>query len=262
MRRPSGRLAIPRVHVPRRAAVGAVVSLSFLVPGWFWVRDSSLVGIREVQITGLSGPQAAQVRQVLTDAAERMSTLHVQPARLVEAVRGFPIVAGVRVQPHLPHELDVEITQHVAVGALVRGDRRIAVAGDGTILEGTLTKGLPVVPVSSAPGGRRLVERDALRMVALLGAAPAILRDRVSRVGTGSHGLIAQLSAGPDLYFGGSGRLSAKWAAATSVLADPDARGAAYLDLRVPERPAAGGFGSASGATAPADTQPQVQSPQ
>ncbi len=262
MRCLSARSAMPRLHVSRRAMVGTVVVLALLVPGWFWVRDSSLVAVTEVQITGASGPQAAQVRQALTDAAERMSTLDVQPAALARAVRQFPIVARVRVQPHLPHELDVEITQHVPVGALARGGGRVAVAGDGTILEGTLTNGLPIVPVASAPGAPRLVDPRALRMVALLDAAPAPLRARVTRVGIDDHGLIAALTAGPDLYFGGPGRLGAKWAAAARVLADRTARGAAYVDLRVPERPAAGGLGSAAAPTATANAQLQVQASQ
>ena len=44
---------------------------------------------------------------------------------------------------------------------------------------------------------------------------------------------------GPVLYFGDSHRLAAKWAAASRVLADASSRGATYLDLRLPERPAA-----------------------
>lgn len=233
-----------------------------MVPGWFWLRDSSLVRVNEVTITGVSGPQAAEVRQALTDAAERMSTLNVEPGKLVDAVRQFPIVAGVKVHPHLLHKLDVVVQQRVAVGALANGDRRLAVADDGTILEGTLTQGLPLVPVSSPPGGRVLVEPEALRMVALLGAAPSALRDRVTRVAFGEHGLTAHISDGPDLYFGPAARLRAKWTAVARVLADPSSRGATYLDLRVPERPAAGGLEPTGEPTTITDPQPEVQTSQ
>jgi cell division protein FtsQ len=243
MRRPPVRL--PRPHAPRpsrRFVAGALVVVAILVPGWFWLKGSALVKIEEVEITGISGPQAAQVRQALTDAAERMTTLDVDAARLERAVAQFPIVAGVRIHPHLLHRLEVEVVQHVPVGALAHGSARMAVAADGTILPGSLTKGLPVVPVGSPPGGRRLVERDALRMVALLGAAPTALRERLTRVAMTKAGLIVHVADGPDLFFGRSARLGAKWAAATRVLADLSSRGASYLDLRVPERPAAGGL--------------------
>jgi hypothetical protein len=64
----------------------------------------------------------------------------------------------------------------------------------------------------------------------------------VQNVWTGGHGLSARLSDGPLLYFGTTERLDAKWAAVTRVLEDPEAAGALYLDVRIPERTAAGGL--------------------
>jgi hypothetical protein len=71
----------------------------------------------------------------------------------------------------------------------------------------------------------------------------------VVRVTLGPQGLVAVLSSGPKLRFGDGGRLRAKWIAALRVLSDPAARTAAYIDLRVPERPAAGGLSVAQGGT-------------
>ncbi|HWH94409.1 MAG TPA: cell division protein FtsQ/DivIB, partial [Baekduia sp.] len=76
-----------------------------------------------------------------------------------------------------------------------------------------------------------------------LAAAPAALRDRVQRAATTrGGGLTLTLRNGPELRFGGADRLAAKWAAAAAVLADDASAGATYLDLRYPERPAAGGL--------------------
>src|SRR5206468_4148015 len=76
-----------------------------------------------------------------------------------------------------------------------------------------------------------------------LAAAPAPLRQRVLRASTTPEGgLTLELRDGPALRFGGADRLAAKWAAATAVLADKASAGATYLDLRYPERPAAGGL--------------------
>jgi cell division protein FtsQ len=58
----------------------------------------------------------------------------------------------------------------------------------------------------------------------------------------GDRGWTLPLRDGPTLYFGGSERLAAKWAAAAIVLANRTSAGATYLDLRLPERPAAGGL--------------------
>jgi cell division protein FtsQ len=48
---------------------------------------------------------------------------------------------------------------------------------------------------------------------------------------------------GPDLIFGDASDARRKWLAAARVLADPSAAGAIYLDVRIPERVAAGGLG-------------------
>jgi cell division protein FtsQ len=66
---------------------------------------------------------------------------------------------------------------------------------------------------------------------------------------------------GPELIFGSATRLAAKWAAASAVLADRKARGATYVDLRLPERPAAGGVAEEEIAV-PAQAVPQAATTQ
>lgn len=247
---PSVRVAVPRLS--RRAVAGAVVVLALLVPGGLWLRDSPLVAVRHVQITGATGTDGAQVRQAITDAAQGMSTLHVDASKVADAVQAFPIVAGVEVRRALPHTLKVVVHERVPVGALALDTRRVAVASDGTVLADTSPVGLPLVPVKSPPGGKRLAERNALRLVAMLGAAPATMRSHIARVGLGPHGLTAWLVEGPPVYFGPGRRLRAKWLAAATVLADQSSHGARYIDVRVPEQPAAGGL-------EPLNPQPEVQ---
>jgi Cell division protein FtsQ len=100
------------------------------------------------------------------------------------------------------------------------------------------------VDVDGALGEERLLDRTAAGAAAVAGAAPAALRSRIDEVTRGSsdEGYVATLRDGPELIFGAATRLRAKWAAAARVLADLEARGASYLDLRVPSRPALGGL--------------------
>ena len=71
---------------------------------------------------------------------------------------------------------------------------------------------------------------------------------RVRRVGfEPGRGIVVLLRRGPDLIFGDSRRVQAKWAAAVRVLLAPEARGAGYVDVRLPDSPAAG----------PADPDPE-----
>jgi cell division protein FtsQ len=249
MRRP----AMPRPALPpRRLLAGALLTLAVLAPLGLWLRDAPFVQVDHVEVTGISGPQAPQVRRAIEDAARGMSTLHVRAGVLRDAVRGYPVVKSLDVRRELPDTLVVRIRENVPVAALANGNQRVAVAADGTILQSSSPADLPLVPVQSTPGGKRLAERDSLRMVALLGAAPVQLRGHVARVTVGEQGLTAQLVRGPEVYFGDAGRLAAKWMATARVLADPSSKGATYLDVRVPERPAAGGL-------EPVNPQPEMQ---
>ena len=91
--------------------------------------------------------------------------------------------------------------------------------------------------------GDRLEDGDGRAAAAVAGAAPPILRTRIVDVRRRSDdGLVANLRKGPELIFGSATRLRAKWEAAIRVLADLEARGTSYLDLRIPDRPAAGGL--------------------
>jgi cell division protein FtsQ len=232
---------LPR-RPPARAVVACAGALALLAGGWMWLRDSSLVAVRQVDVSGLSGSEAPRVRAALQVAARDMTTLHVRPGQLQTAVEPFPAIRSVEAHADFPHRLRVVVHEHVAVGALAVGTERVAVAADGTLLRGTPSAGLPIVTVSAAPAGAIVSDRGALRAIALLAAAPAALRAKVQRVYAGPRGLTVPLADGPVLYFGGADRLRAKWVAATRVLADRSSAGATYLDLRLPERPAAGGL--------------------
>lgn len=259
MRRLTGRLPLGDLHLSPRVLAGLLAGVLLLIGAWLVLRASPLVSIEEVSITGLTGPQAAPIRLALEAAAEEMTTLAVDEQALRDAVSQFPIVASISAQPRLLNRLDIDVVQYVPVAALANGDKRMAVAGDGTILSGTLTKDLPVVPVNTPPGGTTVAEPKARRMVMLLDAAPTGLRSRIERVEVADRGLTAFVSDGPQLYFGTPTRLEAKWAAATRVLADAYSRGATYLDVRVPERPAAGDLEPSEAAAVPAEPQPTVE---
>jgi cell division protein FtsQ len=253
------RMHLPMPPLPRRPPARAVAAcagvLVVLAGGWLWLRDSSLVAVRHVDVSGLSGSEAPRVRAALEAAARDMTTLHVRPGQLQTAVEPFPAIRSVEAHADFPHRLRVVVHEHVAVGAVTAGAEHVPVAADGTVLRGTSSGGLPIVAVGGASGGDTVSDRGTRRAIALLAAAPAALRAKVQRVYNGPRGLTAPLTDGPVLYFGGADRLRAKWMAATRVLADRSSAGDTYLDLRLPERPAAGGL------EAPQQQQPDA-SPQ
>src|SRR5207244_3598756 len=55
-------------------------------------------------------------------------------------------------------------------------------------------------------------------------------------------GLVAYIRSGPEVILGPPVELGFKWTAAAAILADPTSRGASYIDVRLPDRPVAGGL--------------------
>ena len=149
---------------------------------------------------------------------------------------------SLRTETDFPHGLRIIVNAYEPVAAVRAGAGLTAVAADGTLLRGSATRGLPVVAIRANRGGDRLGRGEALGAVRLMAAAPRALRVRVARVYQGPRGLTTTMDNGPKLYFGGPTRPDAKWGAAAQVLASSTSRGAAYLDLRIPERPVAGGL--------------------
>ncbi len=247
-----------------RILVAAAAIACVLAAGFMWLRDSSLVRVREVFVSGVSSSQEAHVRQALQTAALDMTTLHVREDALRRAVQAYASVADLRVDAEFPHKLSIEVVERTPAALAIAGGERVPVTAGGVLLRGVRPDaGLPVVRLDRVPTGTRIAERDALAAVAVVGAAPPALRARVARVRSGGRGLVLDLRNGPDLVFGSATRVRAKWAAAARVMADSDAAGATYLDVRVPEWTAAGGRGPIEddGPAVPGPTDPTMPDP-
>lgn len=228
----------------------AVIALS---AGWMILRSSSLVQIERVQIFGVEGDQAREIRDELTVAAKEMTTLRIREDELRATVRDYPVVSSLRTERDLPHGIRIYVNAYAPVASLEVGGQRMAVAADGTLLRGTATNDLPRVRVARMDDGKRVRDKETMRAVRLLAAAPRLLRSRVDRVFRGPRGLSTTLRKGPKLYFGGGADFAAKWSAAARVLADSSSLGASYIDVRLPTRPSAGGL-----AALPEDPAPEV----
>jgi cell division protein FtsQ len=247
--------------VPRRPAIAAALVLTLLAVGWFWFRDSGLVRITRVTVTGVSSSEGAGVRRALTSSAQEMTTLHVDAKELRRSVDGFASVASLRTSTDFPHGLRIEVTEREPVAEVDIAGETVPVGAGGRLMRGVRPdRPLPVLHATRhAPGGR-LTDRQALAAVATLAAAPEPLRARVTRIWNGPKGLTLDVRSGPQLFFGAPSRLQAKWMATARVLAEPSAAGAVYLDVRVPDRVAAGGLAPApSQETDPLAPNPQGQ---
>ena len=226
----------------RVALLTLLIALPLLGGGWLWLRQSSLVSVQRVQISGVHGADAGAVRAALGTAALRMSTLDVNAGALRAAVAPFPVVREVRAAAQFPHGLRIEVVEQLPVAALVVGGSRTAVAADGVVLGPALLSGsLPSVDGGFEPAaGSHVRGASLLAALAVLGVAPAPLARLVERAFTGPQGLTLAMHGGMLVYFGDASRRHAKWLSLARVLGDPSSAGASYVDVRVPERPAAG----------------------
>ena len=234
-------IAKGRVRLRVWLALGAIGTLALLGGAWVWLRDSSLVAVERVTLTGAAGPEARQIRSALGLAARNMTTLDVHLSQLRTAVAPYPVVKDLRVSTQFPHGMRIRVIELLPVGALTAGGETVAASADGTLVHDASTGSLPAVPMQSLPGGSRVTDQDALSALELLADAPPRLEPKISEVTTSPpHGLVVELRSGPSIYFGPPEDFQAKWGAAAAVLAAPGSANASYIDVSDPERPAAG----------------------
>jgi cell division protein FtsQ len=257
-RRHGARLRAPRLpRVPLRLLLALLVLAALGYGGWMWLRDSSLAAVRDVEISGSTSSEESKVRQALDAAARDMTTLHVREDALRAAVAQYASVAGLEVEADFPHTLRISVLEHRPVAVLVSGDREIAASGGGLLLQGVVADGdLPVIKTGAPLAGDRVSNANTRTALAIAAAAPDELLRRIDRLWTGPRGMMLALVDGPDVIFGDASDARRKWLAAARVLADPGAAGATYLDVRIPERVAAGGLGPVPEPTPEATSTP------
>jgi cell division protein FtsQ len=226
----------------RIALLCALVLVPLGAGAWMWLRHSSFVAVEHVSITGAQGQQASAIESALTEAARRQSTLDVSTAQLKAAVARFPEVATIHVVTSFPHAMRIVVVERSPVAALLTGGMRIAISADGIALgTGVPTASLPTVGDDVAPAsGERARNPLVLEALSVLGAAPAAARKYIARAYFSPRGLTVAMKTGLLVYFGDATRPRAKWLALAAVLSASSSAGALYVDVRTPERAAAG----------------------
>jgi cell division protein FtsQ len=226
----------------RIALIAAALAVPLLAGGWLWLRGSSLLAVRDVRIVGAHGDDAAAIDAALTNAARKMSTLDVSTSELRAAVAGYPIVGAIETHASFPHSLSIRVLEQPPVATVSFDGAKTALAADGVVLGPAHASGALPTLTQTTPltTGERVRNPMLLSALSVLSATPAPLADDIVRVFHGPKGLTLVLRGGVLAYFGDASRPHAKWLALARVLADPGSQGASYVDVRVPERPAAG----------------------
>lgn len=232
--------SLPSIRVIRRWLMVLLVLTGVLVAGYlFWFRDSSLVAVEEVRVSGAESNPGAEA--ALVQAGQSMSTLDLDQRALQLAVADDPSVLSIEAEADFPHGLDVAVDLREPA-AYLEADGGTVVAGDGIVLAAGVDRpdGLPTIDVA-APELSARASGSALELAQILGPVPDALGPKVERSDVDPKlGPIVTLEPGIVLRFGDSTQAAIKWDAAAAVLADPKLTSATYIDLSAPARPVVG----------------------
>lgn len=232
------------------------------------VRELAVFDVEAVSVEGAGPGYAQRLSEELGASAREMTTLHVRHQELRRIAERYPGVVSLEANADVPNRMAIRIVDRPPVG-LVKGPRGrvVPVAADGTLLAGQpIDRPLPRLDGQIA-GERGEGGATTFAAARLASTAPRPLGAWLGRIERRKHGWVVELRSGPELRFGPLVELRRKWSAASAVLAARSARGARFVDVRLPERPSAGGFVAASprpsgapgGASA---SRPLVQGPQ
>jgi cell division protein FtsQ len=239
----TGRRIRARGPVVRRRLVAAgVIALALYAGYMLWFRNLSWFSIDEVTVEGATTSER-KIKAAVEAAATDMTTLHLKDDPLAAAVSRFPTVATLAADASFPHELQVTVRERLPVAVAEVGGRQVVVSSDGYMLVGLSfdPRRLPTIEGASASGPR--LAEQAAGQAAILGAAPAPLRERLtsSSWDEESDGIVVDVEGAPELRFGDGSRAEDKWAAVVAVLSSEERGSPSYLDVSVPERPVSGG---------------------
>lgn len=220
------------------ACVAAIVLVA--VGGWLLLRDSALFSVNQVTIEGLSADAVPAVSEQLDAAARSQTTTDFSVGAVRAAVAADSLITGVRAITHAPHGVTLYVGERMPLARIHVDGQLIPVAADGTVVTGLRAAAhLPTVRSALLPFGGHASDPFVLDALRVLAAAPKPLRARVATVSRASGALTVYLHHGPRLIFGDGALPHAKWDAAAAVLASRRSRGATYIDLVLPWRPAA-----------------------
>jgi cell division protein FtsQ len=229
---------VRRMRLRTKLTILAVLPL-VVIGGWLLLRDSAFFSVDQVAISGLGSDALPVVSADLLAAAHHETTTDFSTAALRAAVAPYTVIGAIRAETHFPHGLTIQVTERHPVAHLQVGRQWFLLDSSGRVITGASGSGLATLRSEALPSGGRSHDAFVLLTLRVLSDAPAPLAHRVVAVTVADGALTIYLHRGPKLIFGNGALPHAKWDAAAAVMADASSRGASYIDVQVPSRPAA-----------------------
>jgi cell division protein FtsQ len=230
-----------------RGALPAIAAVGLGLLAWAVV-TSPIFGIERVLVRGnlvLSTDRVVRLSGV--EAGDNLVFLSSE--EVSRRLAASPWIAGVELERSFPATLVIRITERRPVAWIETPDARLPVAGDGTVLDPDgVPRRLPsvgTVPALLSPGGLVPGRPEALRVAASL--TPELIA-RVAAIVAEGEEVVLRLRPRGRVLYGTASAMARKNLALAGALEWARERGVAvaYIDVRVPERPALKPVGEAS----------------
>ena len=215
----------------RRPLLAAIAGVLLLVGLASFAYAGPALVVREVTVSGVTGPRVAQVRAAAHAPAGR-PLAQVDTADIARQVRSLPFVADVDVRRSWPSTLDIVVdarTPAALVPDPAGGYRVVDATGVAYTSSARPVRGVPVVRVAPDESGRAALQAA----LAVLAALPTSIHTTVSGV-TASSPDDVRLTVGRSTVVWGSPERSDRKAAIYTVLRRTPAK---VYDLSSPETP-------------------------
>jgi len=230
---PSGRVLL--------ASFGALAGVLLVL---FVVRETTLFGVRTIDVAGAPPGVARQVERALAGRqGASLVGLDLDAAR--DDVLALSTVAGVTFDRAYPHTLRVSLVPEHPVAVARQGASAFVLSERGRVIARVDRRARPGlariwVPREVALDPGAIVDGDLqVAVAAVTPLAGAHFPGRVASLTTASGQLTLRLRSGLELRLGGLRDVDLKLAVAARVIPRLPS-GAGYLDVSVPDRPVAG----------------------
>jgi cell division protein FtsQ len=238
----SSRQATPTVR-PLLVVLVALVLVGAGVGAYFAARQTGIFALDRIEVDGAPPATAAKIRAAL-DPYVGESLVRFDRNDAARRLTAVAQVADARFDRDFPHTLKVRDRLERPVAVLRRGADAWVVSSTARVLQQLSRRPFPRLPRIWLPASAEVSVNSTLGGAGAMGVAavapPAAHRlgSAVKQVQVGDAELSLQLASGTELRLGDSGDVRLKLAIARQIL--PNAAGAAYVDVSVPERPVAG----------------------
>jgi cell division protein FtsQ len=228
----------------RRALLAAGAALGAAGLLYLVARETPLFAVRSIEITGVHGAAAADVRAALRPL-EGKSLLALHASDVEDRLAAVPDVQSATYDRAFPNTLRVVVVPERPVAVIRQGASAWLVSARGRVLR-SLARGtdraLPRIWLARSADvqvGATVAPDEGGQAAAALAVARRVgFRGHVRDVSTTGGALVFSLRSGLQLRLGDEQNLPLKLAVAARIL--PLVQGATYLDVSVPARPVAG----------------------